>query len=89
MIIPVASDRGVSLLAAHDRTQQKPDNWGVIRSAPAELARWEELGFLPPAFVYVRAVLQQELVRPKSEKNFWADEMERRRIPHFRTEDLL
>ena len=89
MIIPVASDRGVPLLAAHDRTQQKPDNWGAIRSAPAELARWEELGFLPPAFVYVRAVLQQELVRPKSEKNFWADEMERRRIPHFRTEDLL
>ena len=89
MIIPVASDRGVSLLAAHDRTQQKPDNWGVIRSAPAELAHWEELGFLPPAFVYVRAVLQQDLVRPKSEKTSGRMRMERRRIPHFRTEDLL
>ena len=68
MIIPVASDRGVSLLAAHNRTQQKPDDWSVIRSAPVELAHWEELGFLPPAFVYVRAVLQQEFVLPKSDK---------------------
>jgi len=50
----------------------------------------KKVGFLPPAASdFVRAVLQQELVRPKSEKNFWADEMERRRIPHFRTEDLL
>jgi len=88
MNIPVASDQGVSLLAAHDRTQQKPDNWGAIRSAPAELAHWEELGFLPPAFVYVRAVLQQELVRPRSKK-LLGDKMERRRIPHFRTEALL
>jgi len=61
MIIPVASDRGVSLLAAHDRTQQNPDDWGVILSAPAGHARWEKMGILPPAAsVFVRAVLQQE-----------------------------
>ena len=88
-IVPVAGVQGVSLLAAPDRCGEIL-KIGTLFNRPQPVTRIEsnwDFFRLP-----LSSSFGQFCSRSTSDPNptnFWADEMECRGVPHFRTEDLL